>query len=62
MKLYYYILSLFCLVGMLYLANIEESNLKTIVVFGVLTIVNLILGVHYTLSEKIDSLNNNPQK
>jgi hypothetical protein len=62
MKLYYYITSLFCLVTMLYLANIEDTNLAQIVEFGVLTIVNLILGVHYSLLEKIDSLNNNPQK
>jgi hypothetical protein len=62
MKLFYYITSLFCLVTMLYLANIEDTNLAKIVEFGVLTIVNLILGVHYSLLEKIDSLNNNPQK
>jgi hypothetical protein len=62
MKLYYYITSLFCLVTMLYLANIEDTNLAQIVEFGVLTIVNLILGVHYSLLEKIDSLNNNSQK
>jgi hypothetical protein len=62
MKLYYYITSLFCLVTMLYLANIEDTNLAQIVEFGVLTIVNLILGVHYSLLEKIDSLNNNHQK
>lgn len=61
MKLFYYVMSLFCLMSMLYSAHIEEPNLQTIVVFGFLTIVNLILAVHYSLSEKIDAINNNPK-